>query len=167
MSIHIGRFHYTFSLFECSGFVSEVRKKNWKLCWPFALDENHNKPEEEAHALPPLHVAKFRWWRCQNCLQELGSEGNTYGYGNGCNYCSSTSFKSTGTCPHMSSFGDAAMLQSAIGQARKLNISAGRKFDATASIATDLNVNDCCLPSHDDKNRKKSEPTNTPATGIV
>lgn len=149
--------------FSIRGFVSEVRKKNWKLCWPFALDGNHNKPEEETYALPPLHVEKFRWWRCQNCLQELGSEGNTFGYGNGCNYCSSARFKSTGTCPHMSSFGDAAMLQSDIGQARKLNIPAGRKVDATASIATDLNVNDCCLPSHDDKNRKKSEPRNTPA----
>lgn len=143
--------------------MSEVRKKNWKLCWPFALDGNHSKPEEETCTLPHLHVSKFRWWRCQNCLQEMGAEGNTYNCGNGPNYCSSTRYKSSGTRSHGSSLGDAAIQQSDLEQVPNHNIVDGRKVDAT--VVADLNVKDCCPSPHNDKNGKKSF-TKTPFIGI-
>ena len=65
------------SLLYCkySGYVSEIRKKNWKICWPFALDGDLDKSDQEKSAmLPPLNAPKFRSWCCQNCLREIGSK---------------------------------------------------------------------------------------------
>ncbi|KAL6957399.1 hypothetical protein U1Q18_021760 [Sarracenia purpurea var. burkii] len=57
--------------FSIRGYAAEMRKKDMSICWPFAFKGNQNKSEEQTGMLPPLHVAKFRWWRCQNCLQEI------------------------------------------------------------------------------------------------
>lgn len=45
------------------------------MCWPFALDDEKNKIENETSSLPPLIAPKFKWWSCQSCLQEISSKG--------------------------------------------------------------------------------------------
>ncbi|XP_047340968.1 protein EMBRYONIC FLOWER 1-like [Impatiens glandulifera] len=62
--------------FSIRGYVAEMRKKDVKTCFPFPVDCNHDKLNELANKiLPPLHAPKFRWWRCQNCLQGIGAKG--------------------------------------------------------------------------------------------
>ncbi|KAL5783274.1 hypothetical protein ACOSP7_008303 [Xanthoceras sorbifolium] len=150
--------------FSIRGYVSKIRKKNWKICWPFPLDGNHDKSEEHTCPLPPLHVSKFRWWRCQNCLQEPGAESITNSLGNTFNYCNSTRLKSSGTCSHVSSPGDAIMLQPDFQQVPKLNILEGGKVDA--SIVTDPDDNGCRPSSCTDKKDKNSESAKKPITGL-
>ncbi|TXG62026.1 hypothetical protein EZV62_013389 [Acer yangbiense] len=149
--------------FSIRGYVSEIRKKNWKMCWPFALDSNHDRSEEQTCPLSPLHVSKSRWWRCPNCLQELGNESITNNHGDAFNYCNSTRIKSSGTCSHVSSPGDATMPQPDVLQAPRLNILEGGIVEA--SIASDPNYNECPL-SLTDKQDKNSESANNPITGI-
>ncbi|KAK4852948.1 hypothetical protein QYF36_001415 [Acer negundo] len=149
--------------FSIRGYVSEIRKKNWKMCWPFALDSNHDRSEEQTCPLSPLHVSKSRWWRCHNCLQELGTESITNNHGDAFNYCNSTRIKSSGICSHVSSPGDATMPQPDVLQAPRLNILEGGTVDA--SIASDPNYNECHL-LRTDKEDKNSESANNPITGI-
>ncbi|KAF2286966.1 hypothetical protein GH714_036379 [Hevea brasiliensis] len=51
------------------------------MCWPFASEGDSNKHDEQACGLPSLHVPKFRYWRCHNCLSDIGAKciGNDYG----------------------------------------------------------------------------------------
>ncbi|KAL0916403.1 hypothetical protein M5K25_013911 [Dendrobium thyrsiflorum] len=55
--------------FTIRGYVAEVRKRDSKNCWPF-LFHNHASLET-SNVCPPLPVAKFRWWGCQNCVCEI------------------------------------------------------------------------------------------------
>ncbi|KAJ1396407.1 hypothetical protein SESBI_32626 [Sesbania bispinosa] len=52
--------------FSIRGYVSEIRKKDWKLCWPFPVHESDKQP-----SLPPLDVPKYNCGRCQNSQQEI------------------------------------------------------------------------------------------------
>lgn len=54
-------------LLERSGFVSDVRKRNVKICWPFSM--HNQRMDEHVNVLPPLPVKKFRHWSCQSCLR--------------------------------------------------------------------------------------------------
>ncbi|PKA55344.1 Protein embryonic flower 1 [Apostasia shenzhenica] len=66
--------------FTIRGYVSEVRKRDANISWPF---QHYNCSSLEcAKMLPPLHVAQFRWWDCQNCVHgimgnaaEMATEG--------------------------------------------------------------------------------------------
>ncbi|KAI9097619.1 hypothetical protein K1719_025390 [Acacia pycnantha] len=60
--------------FSIRGYVSEIRKKDWKLCWPFPLQDNHSESEDQPYLLPPLDVPKFRQCCCQICQQEIAAE---------------------------------------------------------------------------------------------
>lgn len=53
-----------------------MRNKDVKLCAPFPLDGNLTNTREQ---LEPLYVAKFRWWRCQSCVQEIGAASASRG----------------------------------------------------------------------------------------
>ncbi|KAE9603777.1 putative protein EMBRYONIC FLOWER 1 [Lupinus albus] len=55
--------------FSIRGYVSEIRKKDWKTCWPFLVDESKEKP-----SLPPLHAPKYKCQQCQNCPQESAAK---------------------------------------------------------------------------------------------
>uniref|UniRef100_A0A7N0RHP9 Embryonic flower 1-like protein n=2 Tax=Kalanchoe fedtschenkoi TaxID=63787 RepID=A0A7N0RHP9_KALFE len=57
--------------FTIRGLVSDIRKKNGKLCWPFAADGDDASSEDINSRLPPLETPKFKWWRCQNCLSDI------------------------------------------------------------------------------------------------
>ncbi|MCD7469519.1 hypothetical protein HAX54_008620 [Datura stramonium] len=57
--------------FSIRGYVADMRKKDWKICSPFTSTSDHCISEEQ---LLPLDVPKFRWWRCKNCIQEVGTE---------------------------------------------------------------------------------------------
>ncbi|GLT85423.1 hypothetical protein SLE2022_036130 [Rubroshorea leprosula] len=117
--------------FSLRGYVSEVRSKDWKKCWPFALDSIHNNSEEQSCELPPLDVPKFRWSSCQNCLRQVGAKHIANEDGALCNTFGK--FKSFGSCRHR----DATMLSSDFQQAANLNIYESRQTDANTS----LNVN--------------------------
>ncbi|KAJ6745592.1 PROTEIN EMBRYONIC FLOWER 1 [Salix koriyanagi] len=99
------------SHFSMRGYVSEIRKRDWKICWPFVSDGDSNNYEEQACLLPPLHVPKFRFWRCQNCVWEVDAKGTANCHGTSLKPCS-TGFNSTKVCSHAPILDDDALLPS-------------------------------------------------------
>ncbi|XP_022863001.1 uncharacterized protein LOC111383154 isoform X2 [Olea europaea var. sylvestris] len=59
--------------FSLRGYVAGMRKKDQKLCLPFASQANGGDLEEK---LPPLCVPRFRWWECLNCVSEFMMESS-------------------------------------------------------------------------------------------
>lgn len=57
--------------FSIRGYVAEKRKKDRKVCLPFTSTSDCSISEEQ---LLPLDIPKFRWWRCKNCIREIGTE---------------------------------------------------------------------------------------------
>lgn len=55
--------------FSIREYVSEIRKKDWKICWPFPVDES-----DKQQSLQPLDVPKYRCQRCQNSSQEIAAK---------------------------------------------------------------------------------------------
>ncbi|XWS70329.1 hypothetical protein CRYUN_Cryun03dG0038700 [Craigia yunnanensis] len=148
--------------FSIRGYTSEMRNKDWKKCWPFSLDGGQNISEESEKQnckLPPLLVPKFRWWCCQNCLQEIGAEGSINEEINVAN--NSSKLKSFGSCPNVSSHGDAVKWLSDLQQAGKINIES-RKHDANACVNVDSSD---CLTLFSDKSEKKGEIEDIPIIG--
>lgn len=128
--------------FECSGYVSEIRKKDWKICHPFSLEGDRNESGKQTSFLPPLDVPKFRWWRCQNCLTEVAAKD----YGTLFNCCS-TKCRSNSTCSHV----DSAAVLSGFQQVPKL-VHNGRPVEANNS--TKLSNDDHLLLCSDKKEKK-------------
>lgn len=58
--------------FSIRGYVSEVRKRDIKLCYPFHLKDS---AEPLSIDLPPMEVPKSRWWRCAGCVPEASVFG--------------------------------------------------------------------------------------------
>lgn len=141
--------------FSIRGYVSEIRKKDWKICCPFSLEGDRTESEEQPSFLPPLDVPKCRWWRCQNCLREVAGKGAAKDYGTLIN-CSSKC-RSNSTCSHVSSLGSAAVLLPGFQQAPKLVLD-GRSVDANTS--TKLSNDNHILLCSDDK-ENKAELANT------
>ncbi|XP_016162457.2 protein EMBRYONIC FLOWER 1-like [Arachis ipaensis] len=71
IDLPIGTANKTCEHFTIRGYVSDIRKKDWRKCWPFPMDESDNELP-----LPPLEVPKFRWWGCENCQQATANEIN-------------------------------------------------------------------------------------------
>lgn len=90
-----------FHVSNCSGYVSEIRKKNWKVCWPFDSDGDLNKFDqlEDTSVLPPLKTPNFRFWSCQNCVQETGSKSIPEDHGTDI-YCASVLLSDCQQGPH-------------------------------------------------------------------
>ncbi|XP_059640892.1 protein EMBRYONIC FLOWER 1 isoform X2 [Cornus florida] len=145
--------------FSIRGYVAEMRKKDPGICLPFALDGN-NKSERQINMLPPLHVAKFRWWRCQNCLQEISTTSSIEEIGVVPNCCKSGVISSS-TCSHMQYHDNAAMVLSDVQQASKLDFCEGRKADASTS--TKVFSDEYCFSSCSDK--MEAENGQTAVTG--
>lgn len=143
---------------KCSGYVSEMRRKNWKMCWPFASESELNNFEEQASMLPHLNVPKFKWWHCQNCLQEIGSRGIEKDRLD-LNSCS-VGFKSNTTNSQMPSFDNTAILLSDYQQAQRSNIVEERIVDAT-----NVNSNMHHPSSRSDKKEEKVEVAATTSKG--
>ncbi|KAF8035821.1 hypothetical protein BT93_C1751 [Corymbia citriodora subsp. variegata] len=55
--------------FSIRKYVSGMRQKESKLCWPFKLAKDTSEVPKDM--LPPLDAPKFRWWRCQTCVPDL------------------------------------------------------------------------------------------------
>lgn len=51
-----------------------MRKKDRKLCLPFASQANDGDLEEN---LPPIYVPRFRWWECFNCVSDIVTENGS------------------------------------------------------------------------------------------
>ncbi|KAK8523376.1 hypothetical protein V6N13_113317 [Hibiscus sabdariffa] len=145
--------------FSIRGYASEMRKKDWKKGWPFELDGGQNIFKEQSCKLPPLLVPKFRWWCCQNCLQQTGAkcsinEGITVTN-------NSSKLKSFGSCSHVPSRGDAVMCSTSLQQAGKINVDSRKSGDIAF-----LNVNgSACHPLDSDKSEKKAENADVPVIG--
>ncbi|KAJ7958577.1 Protein EMBRYONIC FLOWER 1 [Quillaja saponaria] len=97
--------------FSIRGYVSEMRKKDWRRCCPFQLEDNQGSSDkEQTSLLPDLAVPKFKWWNCQNCLQDIAAEGNVEDNGIVFKFRGSDC-KSQSTVCHGSPLRDAAVLQ--------------------------------------------------------
>lgn len=149
---------------KCSGYVSAFRKKDWKRCWPFVSDGDSDKLEEQTFALPSFHVPKFRFWRCENCLSEIGAKGTANSYEPVPKSCN-TGFKSNSICSHARMLGDAAMISSNFQQAPKLDIDLDGRIDVNASANLN-NTTEYHPSSCNDKEEKKTEVANGPIIGI-
>ncbi|GMH06986.1 hypothetical protein Nepgr_008826 [Nepenthes gracilis] len=77
--------------FSIRGYVADVRKRDWKKCFPFASDGDDNDSMDKTYELPPIDVPKFRWWQCSRCLQESRSQGITQEFLMPPNHCNSGS----------------------------------------------------------------------------
>ncbi|KAL9400204.1 hypothetical protein Peur_009165 [Populus x canadensis] len=148
------------SHFSMRGYVSEIRKRDWKICWPFVSDGDSNNYEEQACLLPPLHVPKFRFWRCQNCVWEVDATANCYG-STALKSCS-TGFKSTKVCSHAPILGDDAILPSDVQGAANQEIPEGRQADAFASLTS---TSKCHHSQSIDKNEMKTKDENVSNIG--
>ncbi|XP_031373231.1 protein EMBRYONIC FLOWER 1 isoform X2 [Punica granatum] len=63
--------------FSIRKYVSDMRLKDDKACWPFESNTKSGPTElQSKYPLPPLDVPKFRWWQCQNCLQGICDKEN-------------------------------------------------------------------------------------------
>ncbi|PSR91790.1 Protein EMBRYONIC FLOWER like [Actinidia chinensis var. chinensis] len=124
--------------FSIRGYVAEMRNKDVSICFPFASESNQNKSEEQQSMLPPLHVAKFRWWRCQNCRREIGAMDAAEDIEMVPDRAR-IGFISTGTCSHMQSASDAAMVVSDLQKVSELDNFEGRKtvVDASTNVIKD------------------------------
>ncbi|XP_057959838.1 protein EMBRYONIC FLOWER 1 isoform X2 [Malania oleifera] len=121
--------------FSIRGYVAQIREKDRKICWPFSFDDN---TEEQTCTLPPLHDPKFRWWRCQNCLQEIDANESAKENGMGASCCK-TGFKSKSTSTRLQSHSGVGMPLLDFQQALKPDIIEGRK-DA-ANTFSDVHSN--------------------------
>lgn len=73
------------------------------MCCPFSLDVDQTKSEEQRSFLPSLEVPKFRWWHCQNCLNDVAARGPAKDlYGTLIN-CFATKCSSNNNCSHVAS----------------------------------------------------------------
>ncbi|XP_049353945.1 protein EMBRYONIC FLOWER 1 [Solanum verrucosum] len=61
--------------FSIRGYVAEKREKDRRICAPFTSSGDRSISEEQLPP-PPLDVPKFRWWRCKNCMREIGTESS-------------------------------------------------------------------------------------------
>lgn len=129
------------------------------MCWPFASESEQNNFEEQASMLPHLNVPKFKWWRCQNCLQEIGSRGTEKNHHPDLNSCG-VGFKSNSSNSQMPSFDNSAILLPDYQQAPRSNIIEERMVEAT-------NVNGSMHhpSSHSDKKEEKVEVAATTSKG--
>ncbi|XP_039054948.1 protein EMBRYONIC FLOWER 1-like [Hibiscus syriacus] len=145
--------------FSIRGYASEMRKKDWKKSWPFALDGDQNIFEEQICKLPPLLVPKFRWWCCQHCLQETGTESIINEERIVTN--NSSKLKSFGSCSHVPSRGDALICSSDLQQTGKIYIDSRNSGDAAC-----VNINSStCHPLVSEKSEKKAGNADIPAVG--
>ncbi|KAL1829367.1 hypothetical protein ACET3Z_007779 [Daucus carota] len=55
--------------FSLRQYCVDKRNQNVRVCAPFARDSDDEVKLREQ--LPPLDVPKFRWWRCQSCVQDI------------------------------------------------------------------------------------------------
>lgn len=76
-----------------SGYVSEMRKRDWKKCWPFPVNEAEDQPP-----FPPLVVPKFKWWACERCRQAAAVEGTNRDVQIGFNYSNNNGGGSSSNC---------------------------------------------------------------------
>ncbi|EPS65949.1 hypothetical protein M569_08829, partial [Genlisea aurea] len=53
--------------FSIRGFVSEMRKRDLKMCSPFH-SEGDDDDDDDSNRLPSLSVPKFRRWQCSHCM---------------------------------------------------------------------------------------------------
>ncbi|KAL6544299.1 hypothetical protein OROGR_010796 [Orobanche gracilis] len=60
--------------FSIRGFVSEMRKKDRKMCFPFPPEGNGDDIDIDP---PPLSVPKFRWWQCSECVNGISDRRST------------------------------------------------------------------------------------------
>lgn len=121
----------------CSGYVSEVRKKNWKLCWPFELDDEQSKLKEQTSLLPPLTSPKFRYWSCKCCVEKFGCTGIEKDHGTRSNNCDNTVSKSKSDCCHIPSPCSTTMPLPNAHQALKTNLVEERKDGVCTSTDGD------------------------------
>ncbi|XP_068339493.1 protein EMBRYONIC FLOWER 1 isoform X1 [Pyrus communis] len=114
--------------FTICGYVAEVRKKNWKLCWPFPLDGEFD--QEPTSLLPPLDPPKFRRWSCQNCVQETGSESIAKDHGTDMRIGSD----SNNNCAQIPPLSDASLLLLDYEQGSISKIVDGERTEAHISV---------------------------------
>ncbi|KAK6927379.1 hypothetical protein RJ641_005970 [Dillenia turbinata] len=135
--------------FSIRQYVSDMRKKDKSICWPIiSSNGDPNKSDGQTEVLPPLHVPKFRWWGCLNCLQTLGARDDPKEQLQivPCHCISESKFNTT--CMH------ADKLQLDLPLVTTLHVGEQRN-DAIA--LTDVKHNSCSLPSCHNKEEKKKE----------
>ncbi|KAL6296392.1 hypothetical protein ACE6H2_004534 [Prunus campanulata] len=118
--------------FSIRGYVSEIRKKNWKVCWPFDSDGDLNKFDqlEDTSVLPPLKTPNFRFWSCQNCVQETGSKSIPEDHGTDI-YCCNIGSDSNKTCAQVHS--SVSVLLTDCQQGPQSKVVEGKRVEAPTS----------------------------------
>ena len=113
-----------------------MRKKDWKICWPFPVNESEENP-----SLPPLDVPKYRCLCCQNGQQENAAKVTDKDDQTDFNSCS-TGCKSDTNCSN-------AALKSGIQQDPMPDTAERREID----LNTNLNCANDCLPISNEREK--------------
>ncbi|KAE8669091.1 Embryonic flower 1, putative isoform 2 [Hibiscus syriacus] len=151
--------------FSIREYASEMRKKDWKKSWPFALDGGHNILKEQSCKLPPLLVPKFRWWCCQNCLPETGTQCSINEERIVTN--NSSKLKSFGSCPHMPSLGDADSRKSGAIACVNVNSSAGHPLVSDKSEKKAENADIHAIDTLENNNNKEIHISNYAGIEVI
>ncbi|KAF7817133.1 protein EMBRYONIC FLOWER 1 [Senna tora] len=128
--------------FSIRGYVSEIRKKDWKKCWPFPLEGNR-----------ALDIPKFRWWCCHNCQREIAAEGSDKDDQNEFNCCS-TGCRSASKCSKI------ALIRSDIQLQLTPTPDSLERREIDLNSSTNLSCENECLPANYEK-EKKAEVANS------
>ncbi|TKY74569.1 EMBRYONIC FLOWER 1 [Spatholobus suberectus] len=123
--------------FSIRGYVSEIREKDWKICWPFPVHESDKQP-----SLLPLDVPKYRCQHCQNSPQEIAAKDILKDDQPDFDCCS-TGCRSGSNCSN-------AALKSGIQQGPMLDTVERREIDLNTTLSC---VNDY-LPNSNEKGKK-------------
>ncbi|KAI3454078.1 hypothetical protein Pfo_010741 [Paulownia fortunei] len=89
--------------FSIRGFVAGMRKKDRKMCLPFASEGDD---DDLVDNLPPLSIPRFRWWQCSNCVPDIAVERSTLEMvladrsGAGTSYCQNVGGEKDGFFSH-------------------------------------------------------------------
>lgn len=78
-----------------------MRKKDWKICWPFSLEDDSSASVLRKPTFYPLDVPKFRSSYCQDCLHSVSAKIPNEDTGAASNHCNTGLKLSIGT--HVSS----------------------------------------------------------------
>ncbi|KAI3468226.1 hypothetical protein Pfo_024889 [Paulownia fortunei] len=125
--------------FSIRGFVAGMRKKDWKICLPFASEGND---VDLVDNLPPLFVPRFRWWQCSNCIPDIAMKGSTEEM-----VVAGRSDVGTSSCQNVGEK-NGLFLHSRENIGNKLGLRDNADGEENDPSKTILNSNLCCIEEH-------------------
>ncbi|KAI6681550.1 hypothetical protein NL676_035431 [Syzygium grande] len=144
--------------FSIREYVSEMSRKDERICWPFTSNGNINAIKEQACKLPPLPLQNSRLWRCLNCLEQINVKAGRKETGTVVKCCSKRCIFD-GPCSQMWSSCEPSKPVLDFQETLKLEVT--EKREAIPDTSAVLTKSDCCASLVADKNGKTDNESDT------